>query len=122
MYQMMIIDDEPIVRSGLKELLSWEELGFEICAEGQDGKDGLQKVLEFQPDVVLVDLKMPGLSGIELIREAKKQGFEGTFIILTGYSDFEFAKTAVSLGVRAYLLKPIDEDELLDNIKRNNFV
>ncbi len=117
MYQMMIIDDEPIVRSGLKELLSWEELGFEICAEGQDGKDGLQKVLEFQPDVVLVDLKMPGLSGIELIREAKKQGFEGTFIILTGYSDFEFAKTAVSLGVRAYLLKPIDEDELLDNIK-----
>lgn len=116
MYRMMIIDDEPIVRSGLKQLLPWAELGFDICAEGTDGKDGLNKVMEYQPDLVLVDVKMPGMTGIELIRESKKQGFEGKFIILTGYSDFEFAKTAVSLGVRAYLLKPIDEDELRDNI------
>ncbi len=116
MYQMMIIDDEPMVREGLKQLLPWDKLGFTICVEGTDGKDGLAKVLEFDPDLVLVDVKMPGMTGIELIREAKKQGFNGKFIILTGYSDFEFAKTAVSLGVRAYILKPIDEDELQNNI------
>ncbi len=117
MYQLLIIDDEPMVRAGIKQLIPWEKYNFEICAEGLDGKDGLRKVLDFSPDLVLVDVKMPGISGIELIREAKKEGFEGKFIILTGYSDFDFAKSAVSLGVRAYLLKPIDEDELLENVK-----
>lgn len=116
MYQLMIIDDEPVVRAGIKQLIVWEDYNFEICAEGTDGKDGLKKVMDYAPDLVLVDVKMPGMSGIELIREAKKEGFEGKFIILTGYSDFEFAKSAVSLGVRAYLLKPIDEVELLENI------
>lgn len=116
MYQLMIIDDEPVVRCGMKQLIPWEEHNFEICAEGIDGKDGLKKVLEYSPDLVLVDVKMPGMSGIELIRQAKKEGYDGKFIILTGYSDFEFAKSAVSLGVRAYLLKPIDEEELLQNI------
>jgi two-component system response regulator YesN len=117
MYRLMIIDDEPVVREGIKQLISWEKYNFEICAEGIDGKDGLRKVLEFSPDLVLVDVKMPGMSGIELIRDAKKEGFEGKFIILTGYSDFEFARSAVSLGVRAYLLKPIDEEELMENIQ-----
>ncbi|MDF2801985.1 MAG: two component transcriptional regulator, AraC family [Anaerocolumna sp.] len=117
MYQVMIIDDEMIVREGIRNLIPWEDYNFEICQEGIDGKDGLKKVLDYAPDLVLVDVKMPGLSGIELIREAKKSGFEGKFIILTGYSDFEFAKSAISLGVRAYLLKPIDEDELIENVK-----
>lgn len=117
MYQLMIIDDEPIVRAGISMLIPWSDYNFEVCAEGVDGRDGLKKVLEYSPDLVLVDLKMPGLNGIELIREAKKQGFEGKFIILTGYSDFEFAKSAVSLGVRAYLLKPIDEDEIRENLE-----
>ena len=116
MYKLMIIDDEPVVRAGIKQLIPWEEYGYEICAEGIDGKDGLIKLLDCSPDIVLVDVKMPGMSGIDLIRQAKKEEFEGEFIILTGYSEFEFAKSAVSLGVRAYLLKPIEEDELLQNI------
>lgn len=117
MYQLMIIDDEPVVRAGIRRLIPWSNYNFEVCAEGIDGKDGLKKLLEYSPDLVLVDIKMPGMNGLELIKEAKKQGFEGKFIILTGYSDFEFAKTAVSLGVRAYLLKPIDEDELVENVE-----
>lgn len=71
------------------------------------------KILESKPDLALVDIKMPGLSGIELIRAAREAGFGGQFIILTGYSEFEFAKAAVSLGVEEYLLKPVDEEELL---------
>ena len=117
MYQLIIIDDEPIVREGMKLLINWEEYGFEICAVGYDGKDGLSKVMEYSPDLVLVDIKMPGMSGIELIKAAKERGFAGKFIILTGHSDFEFAKSAISLGVRAYLLKPIDEEELIENLK-----
>lgn len=118
MYQMMIIDDETIVREGLRHLINWEDYQFEICAEGTDGFDGLEKVLMHKPDLVLVDVKMPGINGLELIRQAKEKGYCGTFIILTGYSDFEFAKTAISLGVRDYLLKPIDEDELASNLEK----
>ena len=116
MYRLLIIDDEPMVREGIKILLPWEDYGFEITSDACDGKEGLKKVLELLPDLVLVDIKMPGFSGIELIKNAKEQGFKGKFIILTGHSDFEFAKSAISLGVRAYLLKPIDEDELINNI------
>lgn len=117
MYKVMIIDDEEIVRTGLKNLVNWENEGFYICGEGKDGRDGLAKLLEEWPDLVLVDIKMPGLSGLELIKAAREQNFEGHFIILTGYSEFEFAKSAISFGVREYLLKPIDEDELLDNVR-----
>lgn len=118
MYKVMIIDDEEIVRMGIRDLIDWEEEGFYICAEGKDGRDGLEKLLRCQPDVVLVDIKMPGLSGLELIRTAREQNFEGDFVILTGFSEFEFAKTAITLGVKEYLLKPIDEDELLDIMRK----
>lgn len=117
MYKLLIIDDEPVVREGIRILLPWEKLGLSICGEGCDGKDGLQKIIAASPDIVLMDIKMPGMSGIEVIKKAKEQGFDGKFIILTGHSDFEFAKSAISLGVRAYLLKPIDEEELAENIR-----
>lgn len=117
MYKAMIIDDEEIVRMGLKDLVNWEEEGFYLCAEGKDGRDGLAKLLENWPDLVLVDIKMPGLSGIELIKAAREANFKGHFIILSGYSEFEFAKSAITYGVREYLLKPIDEDELVKIIR-----
>lgn len=117
MYKVIIIDDEEIVRTGLCDLINWEEEGYTVCAEGKDGKDGLNKILTFWPELVLVDIKMPGLSGLEVIKEAREKGFQGEFLILTGYSEFEFARTAISYGVRGYLLKPVDEDELLENIR-----
>lgn len=117
MYKVMIIDDEEIVRMGIRDLIDWEAEGYYICAEGKDGREGLTKLLDTWPDLVLVDIKMPGLSGIELIKAAREQNFQGHFIILTGYSEFEFAKSAITFGVREYLLKPIDEDELLENIR-----
>lgn len=118
MYKVMVIDDEEIVRMGIRDLISWEEEGFSICCEGKDGCDGLEKLMKFQPDVVLVDIKMPGMSGIELMHTALERGFQGYFVILTGFSEFEFAKSAISLGVKEYLLKPIDEDELLDILRK----
>lgn len=113
MYKAMIIDDEEIVRWGIRDLIDWEAEGFELCEDGHDGRDGLKKLLEQTPDLALVDIKMPGISGIELIRAAREAGFGGRFIILTGFSEFEFAKAAISLGVEEYLLKPVDEDELV---------
>lgn len=118
MYKVMIIDDEAMVRWGVHDLLDWEKEGFVFCEDGKDGKDGLKKLLEQEPELVLVDIKMPGINGIELIRMAREGGYEGCFIILTGYAEFEFAKSAMKLGVREYLLKPIDEGELADCVRR----
>ncbi len=116
--KVLIIDDEPNVREGLKKIIPWEAEGFDICGEGIDGQDGLEKIMILNPDLVLIDIRMPGLMGIEVIEEAKKRGFKGKFIITTGYSDFTYAKRAMGLGVEAYILKPIDEDELIEMIEK----
>lgn len=118
MYKAMIIDDEPVVRWGIRDLIDWEAEGFCLCEDGKDGRDGLAKLLLNVPDLVLVDIKMPGQNGLELISAAKEAGFYGYFIILTGYSEFEFAKSAISLGVEEYLLKPIDEEELSLSVRK----
>ncbi len=117
MYRLLIIDDEATVRNGLKGLIDWKEYEIEICGEAEDGVEGLEKVLQYQPDLVLVDIKMPEMGGIEMIQEARKQGFMGKCIILTGYSEFDFAKQAIKLGVEAYLLKPVDEEELMECVE-----
>ena len=118
MYKVMIIDDEAMIRWGIHDLLDWDEEGFLFCEDGKDGKDGFKKLMENHPDLVLVDIKMPGMSGIELIQAAREAGYEGYFIILTGYAEFEFAKSAIKLGVKEYLLKPIEEEELKGCVQR----
>ena len=116
MFTAMIIDDERIVREGIRELIDWEKAGFRLGSDGKDGRGGLANILRENPDLVLVDIKMPGLTGIEVIREARQQGFAGHFIILTGFSEFEYARAALAMGVEGYLLKPIDEEELLEYV------
>ncbi|WP_163192952.1 response regulator transcription factor [Clostridium thermarum] len=118
MLKVLIVDDEPFVREGLKLIIPWEEYGFSICGEGIDGKDGLDKILSLDPDLVLMDIKMPGMYGIEVVKSARDNGHLGKYIMLTGYSDFEYARTSIILGVSDYILKPIDEDELIAAIKK----
>ena len=116
MFRVLIIDDEPIVREGLKSVIEWEELGFTVCGDGADGNDGLNKILQLKPDLTMIDIKMPGLYGIQVIEQAQEQGYKGKFIILTGYSDFKDAQSAVRLGIHSFLLKPIDENELVESL------
>ena len=110
--KVLIADDEAIVLEGLKYIIDWEDLGFSICSQAQNGEEALEKVLNLQPDLVLLDIRMPKLTGTEIIRIAREKGFRGHFIILSGYSDFSYAQTAIKYGVDFYLTKPIDEDEL----------
>ncbi|GAA6412015.1 response regulator [Blautia coccoides] len=110
--KLFIADDEIDVREGLRFILDWSELGFFICGEGKNGYDTLDQILKLQPDVVLMDIRMPKLSGLEVVRLASEQGFHGKFIILSGYSDFSYAQEAIRYGVTNYLTKPIDEVEL----------
>ncbi|MGN0695747.1 MAG: response regulator [Oscillospiraceae bacterium] len=114
---VMLVDDEPNVRQGIKMMIPWDELGLNVIGEGEDGDDGLDKMMSLHPDIVIADVKMPGKSGIEMTEEAIAKGFSGKVIILSGYSDFSNAKNAISLGVENYILKPVDEDELIECLK-----
>lgn len=114
MLKVLIIDDEPNVRKGLKILIPWNENDFEICGESGDPDEGLKMIMSIKPDIVLIDIKMPGKLGIDIIREVREKGFNGKFIIISGYSNFEYAKDAIKYGVKSYILKPVDEDELID--------
>ena len=118
--KVMLIDDEKIVREGICEMIlqGAEEEQIRLTPCGKDGRSGLELILSERPDIVLVDIKMPGMSGLEVIKEARARGFEGHLIILTGYSEFEYARSAIALGVEGYLLKPIDEEELWSYLRR----
>ncbi|WP_455715824.1 response regulator transcription factor [Anaerosporobacter sp.] len=113
---VLIVDDEKIVREGLKYIIDWNALGFCICGEASNGKDAIDMIHKYQPGLVLLDIHMPGMYGTELIELARKEGFSGAFIILSGYSDFKYAQTALHFGASFYLTKPIDEDELAEAV------
>lgn len=116
MESLFIADDEFSIREGLKYIIDWEALGFQLCGEASNGEDALTRILALQPSLVLLDVKMPKMHGTEVIRRAREAGFEGKCIILSGYSDFKYAQEAIKSGVNFYLTKPIDEDELLEAV------
>lgn len=116
MEKLFIADDEASIRDGLKCIIDWEALGFSLCGEASNGKDALSQILARKPGLVLLDVKMPGMHGTEVIRLAREAGFQGKCIILSGYSDFKYAQEAMKSGVRFYLTKPIDEDELIQTV------
>lgn len=117
METVYIADDEANIREGLKCIIDWEELGFKVCGEAGNGEDALQDILRLNPSLVLIDMRMPKLYGLEVIEQAKGQGFAGAFVILSGYSDFKYAQTAMKFGVKYYLTKPMDEEELEKVVK-----
>ena len=118
METVLIADDEKNLREGIKCIIDWEALGFTVCGEAANGEEALKQINLLHPGLVLLDIKMPKLSGLEVVENAREQGYDGKFIILSGFSDFKFAQTAIRLGVDNYITKPIDEDELTEAVKR----
>ncbi len=116
MYRVLIVDDEPMIRKGLRETVEWDNLGLEIAGEAGDGISALEIIESNLPHILITDIKMPKMDGIELIRTIKELGLSMKIMILSGYSDFEYMKDAIKLGVDSYLLKPIDNDELAMNL------
>ena len=109
---VLIVDDEQIVREGLRYIIDWNALGFCICGEAANGEDALEMIRQYRPGLVLLDIRMSGMLGTELMEKVRSEGFSGAFIVLSGYSDFKYAQTALQFGASYYLTKPIDEDEL----------
>ncbi len=117
MLKVLLVDDEPNVRAGIRMMIPWMDIDCEVVDEANDGDEGLSKMISLKPDIVIADIKMPGKTGIEMTEAAKALGFKGKVIILSGYSDFNYAKNAIALGVESFILKPVDEDELTEAIK-----
>ena len=111
MLKIIIVEDEEFIRKGLVYTIDWLSMGCVVVADAGDGQDGLEKIISFQPDVVITDIRMPGMDGIEMIRQASEQA-DFVCIILTSYAEFEYAKKAIQLKVFEYLVKPVDEDKI----------
>ncbi len=119
MFKVMLVDDEPFIRQGMKIILDWTSYGYEIAAEAENGIEALEILKTQEIDVVFADLKMPEMSGLEMIEQARAMvGNRVHFVILTGYAEFAYAKEALRLSVDDYLLKPIQEEEVVRILKR----
>lgn len=119
MLKVLIVDDEPYVRQYLQAIIDWEKYGFYICGEAENGAEALELIRQYSPNLVITDIKMPQIDGLELIRIAvKEMQSSAKFIILSSYDDFTYAKTAIKYNVMDYILKPIEENELLEILDR----
>lgn len=120
MLKVLIVEDEDYIRKGLIHTIDWLSMDCAVIGEACDGIEGLKLIEELKPDLVITDIKMPLMDGIEMLGQASKDN-KFHSIILTSYSEFEYAKQAISLKVYEYLLKPVDEDNLMciiEKIKR----
>jgi two-component system response regulator YesN len=119
MYHILIVDDEKEIREGLKTVIPWNEYGIDIVLTADDGDTALSIVKENHVDIILTDIKMNRMSGLEFIENVYQDKiFTGKSIVISGYDDFESVKVAMKLGVMDYILKPIHIDELQQIIKK----
>ncbi|MDR0884770.1 MAG: response regulator [Clostridiales Family XIII bacterium] len=118
MLRVIIADDEPKVANLIVHLVDWDALDMDVVAVAKDGDEALEFIMDLSPDIVITDIRMPGLTGIEMIAAAKKIVPNLDFIIISGFKHFEYAHTAIKYGVVDYLLKPIDQAELNSTLLR----
>ena len=117
MLKLMIVDDEQIILAGIRDMVEKENTAFTKIVTANDGIEALGKMDYFRPDLIITDIQMPEMDGLTLIREAQKKDVSH-FIILSGYDEFKYAREGIRLQVKEYLLKPINQLELAELLKR----
>ena len=108
MYRVLLADDEEIIREGVRRAVPWDTLGLTLAAVAEDGAQALELAQQEQPDIVITDIRMPRMDGLGLIRALRRQNPDCKLLILTGHGEFDYARTALQLGVSDYLLKPVE--------------
>ncbi len=117
MYRVVVVEDEKIVRKGLILTTPWDKYNCKVIAEAKNGGEGLELILKLKPDIILSDIKMPVMSGIDMIKEVRKV-YEPVVIFITAFSEFDYVKGAIDLRAVDYLLKPFNDDTLDKSLKR----
>ncbi len=116
-YKVFLVEDEIVIREGIKNKIHWEAEGFIIVGDESDGELAYPMIISQQPDILITDIKMPFMDGLELSKLLKKEMPQLKIIIISGYSDFGYAQQAIDIGVSEYLLKPITSDKLVTAVK-----
>ncbi len=116
-FKLLVVEDEPIVRRGIRELIDFEQLGISECRETSDGLEASQLIKDYSPDIVLTDINMPKLDGLSFAWELKRSLPSARIILITGYDYFEYAREAVRLGVDDFILKPVSKKEITEILK-----
>ena len=118
MLRVLIVEDEEFIRRGLLCTIDWTGMGCVVVGDASDGKEGLELLRTERPDVVLTDIRMPRMDGIAMAERAQEEGILPQIIFLTSYAEFDYAKKAIALHAADYLLKPVDEQELVILMRR----
>ena len=117
-FKVLIADDERLIREGMANLIDWDTLGFSVCCLAANGYEALDLIQAHHPDLLLVDIQMPQLNGLQLIERAREIKPDLLFVIISGHDEFDFARKAINLGVKDYLLKPVRENLLRESITK----
>lgn len=125
MYKVLLVDDERVILEGISSFVNWEEVGTKLVGTAENGIVAYELIQKYEPDIVITDIIMPGLDGIQLLKKAHKTHSRIKWILLSGYGEFSYAQTAMKYGVKHYLLKPTNEEiisqaieEVIHEIKR----
>lgn len=118
MIKVFLVEDESVIRRGIRDSVDWEGNGFEFVGEAGDGEYAYPLILKMAPDILITDVKMPFMDGLELSRLVKKALPKTKILILSGYNEFDYAKEAIKIGVSEYLLKPVTSVSLMDALKK----
>ncbi|MFD0960509.1 response regulator transcription factor [Paenibacillus chungangensis] len=118
MYKVLLVDDERWIVESLKKALDWEGYGFRIAGEAYNGVDAYDRIAELQPDLAFVDIRMPGMNGLELIQKVREQDYAIEMVVASGHAEFEYARKAMNTGAAGYCIKPFHRGELAEVVQR----
>ena len=118
MLKVLVVDDESVVRKGIVLGVDWTKLGCVVVGEASNGEEGLAAAEQYNPNLIISDIRMPKMDGIEMMQELRKRGYKAHVIMLTAYNDFQYVRSALQFGAIDYLLKPFRDQELIAAIQR----
>ncbi|TBL81066.1 response regulator transcription factor [Paenibacillus thalictri] len=118
MNKVMIIDDNALIRKAIRSTMDWKGMDCEVVGEAGDGMEGMQRILANAPDLIITDIKMPGIDGLDMIQAIRSALPGSKVIVITAYAEFEYAQKAIQTGVADLIVKPIDDDQLEKSIRK----
>lgn len=119
MWKVLLVEDEVFVRESVREIISWEELGFTVIGESGNGTEALAMIIQDTPDLVLTDIVMPGMDGLELLKQTRQAGLKTKFVMLTCMGEFEYVRRAMEYGASNYILKlSMSVNSLRDTLRK----